>query len=343
MPNVVRDGGQMWNKDNKLEEVKCVIPDRSYSGVYDAIIRNCQEKGQFDWTTTGKLWVEEIPAVASEELKNKTFEIPTAGTVVVTDDAGMEIFEHEVETGDIWRMGQTKDKHIQDWVKQVVSRARATGAKAVFWLDSARAHDAILISLVKKYLDNHDTKGLDIEFLKPADACTLACNSVREGEDTIACMGKVLSLLIKNLPILKTTKKIFKSLSRELSTSLTFKRDISDEETYESKSQKLLQNIQVKKNEKIAQELESLFDKDKDDDDAAVTDSSCGEPPASPKHVPVETKNDAEVFAYVFNETKNIKIQFVPEDIKEKTITKSFNIDKGTFINVSIENQQQDI
>merc|ERR1712107_889202 len=206
MPNVVRDGGQMWNKDDKLEEVKCVIPDRSYAGVYDAIIRNCQEKGQFDWTSTGHVSNVGLMAQKAEEYgsHDKTFEVPTAGTIVVTDDSGNKIFEHAVEQGDIWRMCQTKDLPIQDWVKLAVSRARATGAKAVFWLDPNRAHDANLISLVNKYLAEHDTAGLDIEFMKPADACTLACNRAREGLDTITCTGNVLIDYLTDLfPILE--------------------------------------------------------------------------------------------------------------------------------------------
>merc|ERR1719166_806324 len=206
MPNVIRDGGQMWNKDDKLEEVKCVIPDRSYSGVYDAIVKNCQEKGQFDYTTTGHVSNVGLMAQKAEEYgsHDKTFEIAAEGTVTVTDDAGNKIFEHAVEAGDIWRMCQTKDLPIQDWVKLAVSRASATGAKAVFWLDPARAHDANLIKLVTKYLGDHDTKGLDIEFLKPADACTVACNRAREGLDTITCTGNVLRDYLTDLfPILE--------------------------------------------------------------------------------------------------------------------------------------------
>merc|ERR1719381_408776 len=169
MPNVVRDGGQMWNKDDKLEEVKCVIPDRSYSTTYDSIIKDCQKNGQFDWTSTGHVSNVGLMAQKAEEYgsHDKTFEIPAKGTVVVTDDAGTKIFQHSVETGDIWRMCQTKDAPIKDWVKLAVSRASATGAKAVFWLDPDRAHDANLISLVNTYLKDHDTAGLDIEFAKP--------------------------------------------------------------------------------------------------------------------------------------------------------------------------------
>merc|ERR1712227_400953 len=206
MPNVVRDGGQMWNKDDKLEEVKCVIPDRSYATSYKTIIEDCQENGQFDWTSTGHVSNVGLMAQKAEEYgsHDKTFEVPTAGTIVVTDDAGNKIFEHAVEQGDIWRMCQTKDLPIQDWVKLAVSRARATGAKAVFWLDPNRAHDANLISLVNKYLAEHDTAGLDIEFIKPADACTLACNRAREGLDTITCTGNVLRDYLTDLfPILE--------------------------------------------------------------------------------------------------------------------------------------------
>ena len=170
------------------------------------VLRNCQEKGQFDWTSTGHVSNVGLMAQKAEEYgsHDKTFEVPTAGTIVVTDDAGNKIFEHAVEQGDIWRMCQTKDLPIQDWVKLAVSRARATGAKAVFWLDPNRAHDANLISLVNKYLAEHDTAGLDIEFMKPADACTLACNRAREGLDTITCTGNVLRDYLTDLfPILE--------------------------------------------------------------------------------------------------------------------------------------------
>jgi len=206
MPNVIRDGGQMWNKDDKLEEVKCVIPDRSYAGVYDAIVKNCQEKGQFDYTSTGHVSNVGLMAQKAEEYgsHDKTFEIGAEGTVVVTNDAGDKIFEHAVEAGDIWRMCQTKDLPIQDWVKLAVSRAKATGAKAVFWLDGSRAHDANLIKLVNKYLADHDTTGCDIEFMKPADACTVACDRAREGLDTITCTGNVLRDYLTDLfPILE--------------------------------------------------------------------------------------------------------------------------------------------
>merc|ERR1712165_163959 len=194
MPNVVRDGGQMWNKDDKLEEVKCVIPDRSYSTMYDAIIKDCQKHGQFDWTSTGHVSNVGLMAQKAEEYgsHDKTFEVPAKGTIVVTDDSGAEIFKHSVEVGDIWRMCQTKDLPIQDWVKLAISRASATGAKAIFWLDPARAHDANLLGLVKKYLADHDTNVLDIEFMTPAEAMTVSCSRARAGLDTISCTGNVL-------------------------------------------------------------------------------------------------------------------------------------------------------
>jgi isocitrate dehydrogenase len=206
MPNVVRDGGQMWNKDDKLEEVKCVIPDRCYSTMYDAIIKDCQANGQFDWTTTGHVSNVGLMAQKAEEYgsHDKTFDIPAKGTVVVTDDAGTTIFSHNVEAGDIWRMCQTKDLPIQDWVKLAVSRAKASGAKAVFWLNPARAHDANLIMLAEKYLANHDTTGLDIEFMTPAEACTVSCTRARAGLDTISCTGNVLRDYLTDLfPILE--------------------------------------------------------------------------------------------------------------------------------------------
>merc|ERR1712038_1388148 len=206
MPNVVRDGGQMWNKDDKLEEVKCVIPDRSYATAYKAIIEDCQAHGQFDWTSTGHVSNVGLMAQKAEEYgsHDKTFEVPAKGTIVVTDDSGAEIFKHSVEAGDIWRMCQTKDLPIQDWVKLAISRASATGAKAIFWLNPARAHDANLIGLVKKYLADHDTTGLDIEFMTPAEAMSVSCTRARAGLDTISSTGNVLRDCLTDLfPILE--------------------------------------------------------------------------------------------------------------------------------------------
>merc|ERR1711963_292844 len=207
MPNVVRDGGQMWNKDDKLEEVKCVIPDRSYARSYEAIIKDCQANGQFDWKSTGHVSNVGLMAQKAEEYgsHDKTFEIPEAGEMTVScSESGDVIFKHEVAVGDIWRMCQTKDLPIQDWVKLAVTRARATGAKAIFWLDPDRAHDANLIGLAQKYLQNHDTNGLDIDFMKPADAMTASCARARQGLDTISCTGNVLRDYLTDLfPILE--------------------------------------------------------------------------------------------------------------------------------------------
>merc|ERR1712233_87585 len=206
MPNVVRDGGQMWNKDDKLEEVKCVIPDRSYSTMYDAIIRDCQQNGQFDWTTTGHVSNVGLMAQKAEEYgsHDKTFEIAAKGTVIVTDAAGNAIFSHAVNPGDIYRMCQTKDAPIRDWIKLCVNRARAQNTKAIFWLNPARAHDANLIGLAQTYLKDHDTAGLDIEFMTPADACTASCTRARAGLDTISVTGNVLRDYLTDLfPILE--------------------------------------------------------------------------------------------------------------------------------------------
>jgi len=206
MPNVVRDGGQMWNKADKLEEVKCIIPDRSYSTMYDAIIKDCQKHGQFDWTSTGHVSNVGLMAQKAEEYgsHDKTFEIAAKGTVVVTDAAGNTIFSHAVNPGDIYRMCQTKDAPIRDWIKLCVNRARAQNTKAIFWLNPARAHDANLIGLAQTYLKDHDTAGLDIEFMTPADACTESCTRARAGLDTISVTGNVLRDYLTDLfPILE--------------------------------------------------------------------------------------------------------------------------------------------
>merc|ERR1712045_863061 len=205
-PNVVRDGGQMWNKDDKLEEVKCVILDRSYSTMYDAIIKDCQKHGQFDWTSTGHVSNVGLMAQKAEEYgsHDKTFEIAAKGTVVVTDGAGTTIFSHDVNPGDIYRMCQTKDAPIRDWIRLCVNRARAQNTKAIFWLNPARAHDANLIGLAQTYLKDHDTAGLDIEFMTPADACTASCTRARAGHDIISCTGNVLRGYLTDLfPILE--------------------------------------------------------------------------------------------------------------------------------------------
>merc|ERR1719469_922862 len=206
MPCVVRDGGAMWNKEDALEEVKCIIPDRCYAGAYGAIIDDCRANGQFDWTTMGNVANVGLMAQKAEEYgsHDKTFEIATAGTVVVSDAAGNTVFSHEVEVGDIWRACQTKDAPIKDWVKLAVSRAKATGVKATFWLDPARAHDRNIIALVEKYLADHDTAGLDIDFATPVEAMKVSCARARAGLDSISVTGNVLRDYLTDLfPILE--------------------------------------------------------------------------------------------------------------------------------------------
>lgn len=206
MPCVVRDGGAMWNKDDALEEVKCIIPDRCYAGAYGAIIDDCRANGQFDWTTMGHVANVGLMAQKAEEYgsHDKTFEIATTGTIVVSDAAGNTVFSHEVEAGDIWRACQTKDAPIKDWVKLAVSRARATGSKATFWLDPARAHDRNIIALVEKYLAEHDTAGLDIAFATPVEAMKDSCARARAGLDSISVTGNVLRDYLTDLfPILE--------------------------------------------------------------------------------------------------------------------------------------------
>jgi len=206
MPCVVRDGGAMWNKDDKLEAVKCIIPDRSYSTMYQACLEDCKQNGQFDWTTMGHTSNVGLMAKKAEEYgsHDKTFEIASAGTVVVTSSTGGQIFSHAVEKGDIWRMCQTKDAPVKDWVKLAVSRARATKAKTIFWLDPARAHDRNLIDLATEYLKDHDTTGLDIVFKTPVEAMKESCKRARAGLDTVSVTGNVLRDYLTDLfPIIE--------------------------------------------------------------------------------------------------------------------------------------------
>jgi len=206
MPVVVRDSGKMWNTEDALEDVKCIIPDRCYAGMYKVVLDDCRANGQFDVSTMGTVPNVGLMAQKAEEYgsHDKTFELPKDGVVQVTDQTGNIIFEHEVEAGDVWRMCQTKDEPIRDWVKLAVTRARATGAKAIFWLDHNRSHDANLIKLVKQYLKDHNTKGLDIGFGTPADACTESCTRARAGLDSISCTGNVLRDYLTDLfPILE--------------------------------------------------------------------------------------------------------------------------------------------
>ena len=206
MPVLIRDSGRMWNAAGELEDAKAVIPDRSYAGVYQAVIDDCIEHGALDPTTMGSVPNVGLMAKKAEEYgsHDKTFEITAPGIVRVVGPEGKVLTSHEVETGDIWRMCQTKDAPIQDWVKLAVSRARATGSPAVFWLDANRAHDANLIRRVEACLAEHDIDGLDFRILAPADACRFSLERIRKGEDTISVTGNVLRDYLTDLfPILE--------------------------------------------------------------------------------------------------------------------------------------------
>ena len=206
MPAMIRAGGKMWDAAGKTQDTLAVIPDSSYAGVYQAVIDFCKKHGALDPKTMGSVPNVGLMAQAAEEYgsHNKTFEIPANGTVRVTDASGKVLLEHAVEEGDIWRACQTKDAPIRDWVKLAVNRARATGDPAVFWLDEKRAHDALLIAKVKTYLADHDTKGLDIRILAPAEACTFSLERIVQGKDTISVTGNVLRDYLTDLfPILE--------------------------------------------------------------------------------------------------------------------------------------------
>ncbi|MFG6175741.1 NADP-dependent isocitrate dehydrogenase [Halomonas sp. THAF12] len=206
MPAMIRDSGKMWGADDALHDTKAVIPDRCYAGIYQATIEDCKKNGAFDPTTMGSVPNVGLMAQKAEEYgsHDKTFQIPADGTVRVTDEAGEVLFEHAVEEGDIWRMCQTKDAPIRDWVKLAVSRARESGAPAVFWLDAERAHDAQLINKVEAYLKDHDTDGLDIRIMAPVEAMEFSLARIRQGEDTISVTGNVLRDYLTDLfPIME--------------------------------------------------------------------------------------------------------------------------------------------
>lgn len=206
MPAMIKSSGKMWGADGKLHDTKALIPDRSYAGVYQATIDFCKENGAFDVASMGNVSNVGLMAKKAEEYgsHDKTFEIPVKGVVKVTNSAGDTLMEHQVEQGDIWRMCQTKDIAIKDWVKLGVMRARATGQAAVFWLDKQRAHDASLISKVEVYLKEHDTSGLDIQIMPPVEATQFTCQRVKEGKDTISITGNVLRDYLTDLfPILE--------------------------------------------------------------------------------------------------------------------------------------------
>lgn len=206
MPAMIRDSGKMWNAEGKLQDTKAVIPDRCYAGVYQAVIDDCKAHGAFNPATMGSVPNVGLMAQKAEEYgsHDKTFQIAADGVVKVTDEAGNVVFEHAVEAGDIWRMCQTKDAPIQDWVKLAVSRARLSNTPALFWLDAKRAHDAQVIAKVEKYLKDHDTNGLDIRILSPEEATAVSLERIRKGEDTISVTGNVLRDYLTDLfPILE--------------------------------------------------------------------------------------------------------------------------------------------
>jgi isocitrate dehydrogenase len=206
MPPVIRDSGKMWNPQGQLQDVKCVIPDASYAPVYHEVVEFCKKNGAFDPKTMGTIPNVGLMAQAAEEYgsHDKTFKAPANGTIRIVDASDKTLHEHKVEEGDIWRACQVKDAPIQDWVKLAVTRARATGAPAVFWLNKDRAHDAELIKKVNAYLPKHDTTGLEIKIMSPADACRFSITRMKEGKDTISCTGNVLRDYLTDLfPILE--------------------------------------------------------------------------------------------------------------------------------------------
>jgi len=206
MPAAIRSSGRMWGPDGELHDMKALIPDRCYAGIYQAVIEDCKQHGAFDVKTMGNVSNIGLMAQKAEEYgsHDKTFEIPARGTVRVVDGAGAVVFAHGVDRGDIWRMCQTKDVPIRDWVKLTVARARATGSTAIFWLDENRAYDRIVIERTKRYLEAHDTAGLDIRILSPVEAMRATLARVRDGLDTISVTGNVLRDYLTDLfPILE--------------------------------------------------------------------------------------------------------------------------------------------
>jgi len=186
MPPMVRDGGVMWNAEDKPEGTKALIPDRCYAGVFQTVIDFCKQNGNFDVSVMGTVPNVGLMAQKAEEYgsHDKTFEISANGTVRVVLSSGETLFEHKVEKGDIWRMCQTKDIPIKDWVKLAVTRARLSETPAIFWLNENRAHDAELIKKVNEYLKLHDTTGLDIKIMAPEKACLESIQRAKEGKDT---------------------------------------------------------------------------------------------------------------------------------------------------------------
>jgi isocitrate dehydrogenase len=206
MPAMIREGGKMWDAQGKTQDTKALIPDRCYAGIYQAVLDDCKQHGAFDPATMGSVPNVGLMAQKAEEYgsHDKTFQMWSAGTVRVVNDAGTVLMQHSVNTGDIWRMCQTKDAPIADWVKLAVTRARLSNTPAIFWLDANRAHDRNLIDKVQRYLKNHDTAGLDIQTLAPVDAMKHSLKRIRAGQDTISCTGNVLRDYLTDLfPILE--------------------------------------------------------------------------------------------------------------------------------------------
>ncbi|MEU6733439.1 NADP-dependent isocitrate dehydrogenase [Streptomyces physcomitrii] len=206
MPAMIRTSGHMWGPDGEEADTLAVLPDSSYAGIYQAVIEDCRAHGAYDPATMGSVPNVGLMAQKAEEYgsHDKTFEVPVTGTVRVLDGAGKAVLEQTVSAGDIFRMCQTKDAPIKDWVKLAVTRARATGDPAVFWLDEGRAHDANLIAKVEQYLPEHDTAGLQIEIKSPVDAITFSLDRIRRGENTISVTGNVLRDYLTDLfPILE--------------------------------------------------------------------------------------------------------------------------------------------
>jgi len=206
MPAAIRSSGKMWGTDGKLHDTKAMIPDRSYAGIYQEVINFHKEKGAFDPTTMGTVPNIGLMAQKAEEYgsHDKTFQMAQGGTVRVVDAAGNTLMEHPVEEGDIWRMCQTKDLPIQDWVKLAVTRARITSTPAIFWLDKNRAHDANLIKKVERYLQDHDTSSLEIQIMSPVEAMRYTCERAKAGKDTISVTGNVLRDYLTDLfPIIE--------------------------------------------------------------------------------------------------------------------------------------------
>jgi isocitrate dehydrogenase len=206
MPAIIRNGGRAWGPDGQEADVKCVIPDRSYSVIYDETIKFCKQHGAFDPKTMGSVSNVGLMAQKAEEYGSHpyTFKAPGNGAIRVIDGAGKIVHEHAVDTGDIWRMCQTKDAAIKDWVGLGVRRARAAKTPAVFWLDKNRGHDAQMIAKVERYLKDHDTKGLDIRIMAPGEAIRFSLERTKNGEDTISVTGNILRDYLTDLfPILE--------------------------------------------------------------------------------------------------------------------------------------------